>query len=364
MKSYRLPLIKFQNEEKANLEEVSRRERINSMPVRITLNTNKNCNLSCKLCGFSTKAQNLGKDRMKLDLLEIISEELFSTAWEVVPSTVGEPLLFENFLDLVHLIGEYQCRIELYTNGMLLNEGMSRKLLPYLADLKVSFDAASRSVFEDLRLKSNYETIIHNITKFNELKNNFKYVLPPTITFQVTLARSNIKELSSLVELASNIGIDRIAASHAYIFNQNLKSESLIFNRDLSDKNLFEAYNLSKNLNVNTFFPRPFNGLNNSKNYLFKAKTCSYLYKETWINANGDVHPCFLPDSPVLGNLHEESFQEIWNGSLYRNMRRTVNDEKPLFSRCKNCPIRMQFDLHFTKGYNEKGFLLYEPTKN
>lgn len=363
MKRKNLPLIKFLNEERANLEEVSRRERINSLPVRITLNTNKNCNLRCKLCGFSTKSQNLEKDRMKLDLIEIISEELFSTAWEVVPSTIGEPLVYENFLDLIHLIGEYQCRIELYTNGMLLDEEISRKILPFLADLKVSFDAASKSVFENFRVNANYETIIRNITKFNELRKNFRYVSPPTITLQVTLARSNINELPLLVKLASSIGINRIAASHAYIFSQNLKSESLIFNRDLSDENLLEAYILSKNLDVNTFFPRPFNGANPGTFYLFKAKTCAYLYKETWINANGDVHPCFLPDSPVMGNLHEESFQEIWNGSRYRNMRRTVNDQKPLFSRCKNCLIRMQFDLHFTKGYNEKGFLLYETPK-
>ncbi len=364
MKSYKLPLIKFKNEEKANLAEVSRSERINSMPVRVTLATNKNCNLRCKLCGFSTKTQNLEKDRMKLDLIEIVSEELFSTAWEVVPSTFGEPLLYENFLDLIHLIGEYQCCIELYTNGMLLNEEISRKILPFLADLKVSFDAASKSVFENFRLNANYETIIRNITKFNELRKNFRYVPPPTITLQVTLARSNIKELPLLVKLASSIDIDRIAASHAYIFSQNLKSESLIFNRDLSDETMLEAYNISTKLNVNTFFPRPFNSDNQGTFHLFKAKTCAYLYKETWINANGDVHPCFLPDSPVMGNLHGKSFPEIWNGSIYRSMRKTVNDKKPFFSRCKNCPIRMQFDLHFTKGYNEKGFLLYETTKN
>lgn len=179
------------------------------------------------------------------------------------------------------------------------------------------------------------------------------------MTLQYTLSRSNVDEFPSAVNLSSKLGVDRIAASHVYIFNPKHEFESLFFHQDLSDKKLLEAYKISETNGLITFFPRLFKKRINRTAFLFKENTCSYLYKETWINANGDVHPCFLPDSPVMGNLSSQSFQEIWNGSAYLNMRRTVNSSTPVFSRCKYCPIRMQFDLRFTKGYDGRGFLFY-----
>ncbi|MHA2282172.1 MAG: SPASM domain-containing protein [Promethearchaeota archaeon] len=359
MKNHILPLRKFQNEERANLEEIQRKEIINSMPVRVTLDTNKNCNLLCKFCGFSTKGKNAEKDRMKLELLDKISKELFCTACEIVPTTCGEPLLYEHFDELLQFIGNYFCRIGLYTNGKLLDEGKSRKIIPFINDLKVSFDASSKSTYEALRLNSDFDTVLQNIETFNRLRNNIKYLIPPTITLHFTLMKSNIEELTSAVILSSSIGINRIATSHVYMFKPEQKDESLIYNQSLSDKKLAEAYDLSVKQKIDVFFPRPFKGCNKGTVFLFKANTCSYLYKETWISSNGDVHPCFIPDSPVMGNVYEQTFKEIWNGSNYRDMRRTVNSQNPAFFRCKNCPIRMQFDSSFRNGYNEPGFQFF-----
>ena len=363
MKEETLPRLKFENERKANLEESQDKEIVTAMPVRVNLNTNNDCNIKCNMCGFSARldvSQRIEKVRMNFDMLVKVADELFPAAWEIIPTTRGEPLLYDNFEELVGLVGKYCCRLGLYTNGILLDEDFSRMIIPYINDLKVSFDGATKSTYETLRTGSKYEKVIENIHIFNSLRDNYRYTPPPTVTIQYTLMRSNIEELPSAVKLAAELGADRIAASHVYIFYPSQKSESLYFHQNLSDNQLNKAFRVANKLGLRVFFPRLFSGNHTTMPHLFDSGTCSYLYKETWIEPNGDIHPCFMPDSPVMGKLNKQSFKEIWNGASYRRMRMTVNSEKPSFSRCLNCPIRMQFDPSYQRGYQEEGFMFYD----
>jgi radical SAM protein with 4Fe4S-binding SPASM domain len=52
---------------------------------------------------------------------------------------------------------------------------------------------------------------------------------------------------------------------------------------------------------------------------------------------NGDVLACCVPGLK-MGNLHENTMEEIWNGPRYQELRRSVNSANPPPS-CKTCPI-------------------------
>jgi radical SAM protein with 4Fe4S-binding SPASM domain len=41
----------------------------------------------------------------------------------------------------------------------------------------------------------------------------------------------------------------------------------------------------------------------------------------------------------ALGNLNKQSFQEVWNGPMAREFRRTVNDPKLALPPCRRCPM-------------------------
>lgn len=363
MRNPDLPRLKFENEQRANAEEIEGKERLSAMPVRVTLNTNNNCNIHCRFCGFSSKKDAVigsGRIKMEADVLEKAADELFPTAWEVLPTTYGEPLLYDRLTELVDFVRKNHCRTSLYTNGTLLDRNILSLLMPYISDLKVSFDAATKSTYETLRSGARFEKVIEGIRLFDSLRNNYRYTKPPTLTIQYTLMRSNIEELPAAVELAADLGADRIAASHIYVFFRSQRDESLFFHQELSDSLLKEAYDVARCLGIRAFFPRPYHGSAETMAQLFRSGTCSYLYKETWISTNGDVHPCFMPDSPVVGNLIEQPFKEIWNGPIYSRMRRTVKTQKPVFPRCQDCPIRMQFDAQYQGGYKETGFVFYD----
>ena len=57
-----------------------------------------------------------------------------------------------------------------------------------------------------------------------------------------------------------------------------------------------------------------------------------------WIHVhafpNGQAYPCCLGESDYpIGNLHENTIREVWNGSAYKTMRKNMLEEKP----CKEC---------------------------
>jgi MoaA/NifB/PqqE/SkfB family radical SAM enzyme len=72
-------------------------------------------------------------------------------------------------------------------------------------------------------------------------------------------------------------------------------------------------------LNVHLNLPPLFNtvdevrGRRSKNNLRSEFKTCPFLWKQAIIDWNGDVSPCCAPDPPVMGNVKERPFQEIWN---------------------------------------------------
>ena len=73
---------------------------------------------------------------------------------------------------------------------------------------------------------------------------------------------------------------------------------------------------------------------------------CCQLWDSILVNSNGDVYPCCIICKPRwrVGNLLEESFEDIWNGLHMRTLRRFVTDvgaSAPDFDNfCVQCETR------------------------
>ena len=69
-----------------------------------------------------------------------------------------------------------------------------------------------------------------------------------------------------------------------------------------------------------------------------KYANCSVPWYACEITANGDVAPCHIFYDLVVGNLYEQSFDEIWNSNKYRIFREYMKEHK-LMSICPGCCI-------------------------
>jgi radical SAM protein with 4Fe4S-binding SPASM domain len=67
-----------------------------------------------------------------------------------------------------------------------------------------------------------------------------------------------------------------------------------------------------------------------------KIRYCDNLFRRAFINIEGDVTPCCIPERPVLGNIYKNAIKEIWNGNLYNDFRRKFYSSDPPDC-CKGC---------------------------
>ena len=123
---------------------------------------------------------------------------------EVIPSTMGEPLLYSHFDELLELCRALGIPLNLTTNGTFPgkwgSDAAMKLLLRSCSDIKVSYLASEQ--FDGW--KANVEKLVRVRDKLRE---NARCA---TVSLQVTLHKKNLQDVPELVSWASAIGIDRI----------------------------------------------------------------------------------------------------------------------------------------------------------
>ena len=89
---------------------------------RVVIHTNFNCNLRCKYCSAHSQFRNKDDcykiEDIKRDILFLMSLE--DSKIEEFVIIGGEPLLYPNFEELVEFLNQFNKRITIMTNGVLL----------------------------------------------------------------------------------------------------------------------------------------------------------------------------------------------------------------------------------------------------
>jgi len=206
-------------------------------PWRITFDTNPDqCNLRCVMCEEHSNYNIENKSIIRIMDFEIIEEVIEDVVnyglKEIIPSTMGEPLLYKHFTDLVNLIKCHNLKLNLTTNGTfprLGAEDWAKLILPIASDVKISINGATKETNELIMDGINFNKQILNIKNCVRIRDKIreKGINHPTITFQTTFMKRNLKELPELLRLAIKMDIDRFKGHHLWITHPELENESL-----------------------------------------------------------------------------------------------------------------------------------------
>jgi organic radical activating enzyme len=204
---------------------------------RVTLLTNPDvCNLHCPLCFLNQRAlrncnarsaengngdcppdnnrerRAFGLGEMPFEIAKAAIEKYAAERnasgkrllREVIPSTMGEPLLYSHFDELLELCRALGIPLNLTTNGTFPGKWGSEDamgvLLRSCRDIKVSYLASEQ--FDGWG--ANVEKLVRLRDKLRE---NARCA---TVSLQVTLHKKNLQDVPELVSWASAIGIARI----------------------------------------------------------------------------------------------------------------------------------------------------------
>jgi len=338
-------------------------------PWRITFDTNPDhCNYSCVMCeGFSPYSQ-VKKERvaagikprvMPIDLIrKIMAESKGTPLREIIPSTMGEPLLYRQFDEIIKLCHEYQVKLNLTTNGSFPIKGVEKwaeMIVPVGSDVKISWNGATKETHEKIMRGSKWELVTDNLETFIRIRDAHaregeNYC---SVTLQLTFLESTVHELADIVQLGIQYGVDRIKGHHLWAHFDEIKGESM-----RRSKNSILRWNhaVAQAIAVADSSPLP-NGKKirleniypldpNQQADVAPGGPCPFLGKEAWINTEGKFSPCCAPDKlreklGYFGNVSETTLGDIWTSENYQQLRKNYLQE----SLCKGCNMRKKLHV-------------------
>ena len=230
------------------------------------------------------------------------------------------------------------------TNGVHLDREVSRRLVHSpLQSINISLDAATTETFQRVRKGAPpLEDVVANIAAFMAARSEVDADQRIAVSLSFTLMRSTLDELEAFVRLSASLGIELVHARHLEAYTERMGPESLIFDQQKFREVLPNATAVADSLGV-VLASAPLPGT-----YGRMAHTkCHVAWGSAVIMGNGDVSVCCVPRT-TIGNLHQNSMEEIWNGKHYQEFRRRVNSSVPP-PQCLACP--MMRDWHNVHSY-------------
>lgn len=333
-------------------------------PWRITFDTNPDtCNLRCVMCEehsphspLQIRRKEEGRPRrlMPFEMIErVVAEAAPHGLREIIPSTMGEPLLYEHFEDILALCRRHGVKLNLTTNGTFPRLGATawaERIVPVTSDVKISWNGATGATHEAIMLGSRWEKVVENVRAFIAVRDAHAESGGNRcrVTFQLTFMEANVAELAEVVRLAIELGVDRVKGHHLWAHFEEIREQSMRRSPDA-----IERWNQAVLAATEAAVERP---LPNGEHVLLEniflldaAATedlapggpCSFLGQEAWVSAVGRFDPCCAPDAQrrslgELGNLAEQSFMDIWNSDAYRELVSTYRNR----SLCLSCNMR------------------------
>ena len=317
-------------------------------PWRITLDTNPDdCNLRCIMCEehsiHSTRqserrANGKPKRRMTLKLVrKVITEAASLGVREIIPSTMGEPLMYEHFEEIVRLCAAHGIRLNLTTNGTFIGKGAhawAEIIVPVTSDVKISFNGASARTQQRIMVGTRQDKVLQNVRDFIAVRDRHAAQGGDRcrVTFQLTFLESNVGELGQFVKLAASLGVDRVKGHHLWAHFDQIKPLSMRrspesiqrWNRAVDEaREAARQHPLPNGGSVllENIFPLD----ENAQSDMAPDGACPFLGQEAWVNAEGRFDPCCAPDADRLtlgrfGDLNSQSLKDIWHGEAYRGL--------------------------------------------
>jgi glycosyltransferase involved in cell wall biosynthesis/MoaA/NifB/PqqE/SkfB family radical SAM enzyme len=332
---------------------------------RITLDTNpEDCNLKCVMCEEHSEFSNyihllqqetgVRKRRMPVEWIENILDQASAlSVREIIPSTMGEPLIY-NAIDRIYALAkERGIKVNLTTNGTFPRrsvEEWAQLILPNTSDVKISWNGATKETSEKIMKGVRFEKVLSNLKKFIQLRDEHfastgEYC---KVTLQLTFMQNNMQELAEIIRLAAEHNVDRVKGHHLWAHFDEIKGLSMKQNTESVKKwNAYveDAHQMADQIlrsNGQKVILENVQSLHYTEQKEIPADyECPFLGKEIWISATGKISPCCAPDKQrdSLGDFGNIQHQNIADVLISENYRRLVREYKshPL---CKTCNMR------------------------
>jgi cyclic pyranopterin phosphate synthase len=301
-------------------------------PLSVEISPVGHCDHGCIFC--ASDITGYPGRRLKTDtLLDFLDEASSCGLRSVLYSGEGEALLHPNIINIIIHTKMRGIDTGLYTNGNLLTDRMSIKILPSLSFLRFSFNGGTRENYAKVHgVKPEvFDNVVHNASHAVRIRNSRG--LSTDIGAQYVLLPENIDYL-----LAGIIAMKEAAVDYFVIkpFIPNSPCQGYKVNKeftlDIIGPVLDEAEKLSDDEFKVIVRRDPF-----KKHGERPYPHCLGTTFMSVLNSDGNLAPCAAysdKEEFSFGNIYNNSFIEIWNGGKRKKVKQLLEKKLDL----KGCP--------------------------
>ncbi len=301
-------------------------------PIEAFLEISARCNLRCRMCAinFDTRYQgSAGRPAfLKPELFERL-RPIFPTLGRAHLYGLGEPVLNPWFTDYIRDLSAAGVETWFTTNATLIDEEKADGFARAGADrISISIDGTTAETYEKIRRGASFAKLMRGLRALARARRRYG---KPRLTVNFVAMESNVRQLPSLVELCSELGVEEMNVEPLFYWGasspelkQHYQSESL---RDDRHRELMaDAQKLATDYGIH--FRTRFLTSQGSMDYRQRTQVegpsdawvCSEPWSTIYVTVAGEVRTCCINDES-FGNLFEQPFNEIWNGGPFTRFR-------------------------------------------
>ncbi len=271
-------------------------------PTQVVIETTNRCNLNCPFCLVGMQNELKGKygnvahdlmtrpmGKMTPGTFSRVREELKSFGInKAYLHFQGEPFLNKHTPQFAKQLKDDGLTVGIFTNGQAFSERTIAEIAAAEIDLiRFSVDGASEETYQQNRVGGKFSKVYENMKKVAQAHKGKR----TRIEWQLLPLRNNEHEVEKARKMAEDIGV--------HFFTKGFRE---------TDPQL-----------------APENPMYRSR---FLKKPCTDIYKQLGIYWNGDVVPCCydVDGKEVMGNIHSNDLEAIWNSPKYRDFRERVDE--------------------------------------
>ncbi len=270
------------------------------------------CNARCTMCN-RYKAPSKPDEEISIETIKKLPKMYFTNI------TGGEPFIREDLADIVRELYKKSDRIVISTNGFFTDRII--KLCEEFPNvgIRISIEGLEDTNNRIRGLEDGYNRGYSTLKRLVEMKH-------PDVGFGMTVQDANAKDLVALYDKSNELNMEFATASlhNSFYF---VEAKNIIKDRPMVAKEFEKLINeLLKSNSPKKWFRAYFNhGL---INYIYGQKRllpCDMAFDTFFIDPYGDVMPCNgTKDKEVMGNLNEETWDELWNSEQAEKVRNKV----------------------------------------
>ncbi len=337
------------------------------LPLDVVVETSLGCNLRCPMCDQHQTGLTAQRRTIAPALLDQVSREVLPTAARMALSVSGEPLMSGQVGTLVTAAQRAGVRLVIASNGTVLparDEALDR-LVGQCARLAISLDSLHAPTYAEIRGADRLDVVLANLRRLARSRRRLPRRARPRLGLTVVWMRQNLDELPGLIHLAASLDLDFVSVAHLTVFGTAQDGDSLRHVPELADLRRREAIENADKKGVFVDMPPPYGTVETSprppvaiawssghplrrlrhhvgvwrwRRASGGAGGCPYLESAAYVSIDGKVAPCCMPGRPILGDLHERSFAQIWSGQRARDLRQRLRDGRPTGA-CAHCSV-------------------------